>query len=63
MLFDVFFYVFVFSVIIQLLYYIFLFGKFSFTKLEKTVPTTIPVSVIICVKNEAENLSIILNLF
>jgi len=58
MLFDVFFYVFVFSVIIQLLYYIFLFGKFSFTKLEKTVPTTIPVSVIICVKNEAENLSI-----
>ncbi len=57
MLFTVLFYVFVISVTIQLLYYLFLFGKFSFSNQQKKTPTTISVSVIICAKNEAENLN------
>ncbi|MCF6346921.1 MAG: glycosyltransferase [Flavobacteriaceae bacterium] len=57
MLFTVLFYVFVISVTIQLLYYLFLFGKFSFSNQQKITPKAIPVSIIICAKNEAENLN------
>jgi len=57
MLFTVLFYVFVISVTIQLLYYLFLFGKFSFSNQQTKTPTAISVSVIICAKNEAENLN------
>ena len=56
MLFNLLFYIFVVTVITQLIYYIFLFGKFTFSKSHKTTHKNIPVSVIICAKNEAENL-------
>ncbi|NHN25334.1 glycosyltransferase [Flavobacterium jejuense] len=42
---------------IQFIYYIFIFGQFSFAK--KTTSTTltkVPVSVIVCAKNEVENI-------
>lgn len=41
---------------IQLVYYVFLFGKFSFTKLQTPNPKKLSVSVIVCAKNEAENI-------
>ena len=49
------FYVFIGIVAIQLFYYVFVFGKFSFLKLQKSTPKKIPISVIVCAKNEAEN--------
>ena len=42
--------------IIQAYFYLYLFGKFSFLKPEKNKYKTLPVSVIICAKNEEENL-------
>lgn len=56
MLFSLLFYIFFVIVIIQLFYYIFLFGKFSFYKPNKTANKNVPVSVIICARNEADNL-------
>ncbi len=41
---------------IQVIYYFFIFGKFSFAKPEKIAPKHIPVSVIVCAKNEEENI-------
>jgi len=43
-------------IIIQTFFYLFLFGKFSFSKPTKEKHQTLPVSVIICAKNEADNL-------
>lgn len=44
--------------IIQFIYYIFIFGSFSFSKQKNTTSTfNKPVSVIICAKNEAKNLT------
>lgn len=54
---DVLFYSFVVIVSIQVIYYGILFGSFAFSKPKKGTPNTTPVSVIICAKNEAENLS------
>ena len=42
-------------VCIQFLYYIVIFGKFSFAKPQNATPKRIPISVIVCAKNEAEN--------
>jgi len=53
---DVVFYIFVFVVCIQVIFYIFFFGKFAFLKPKKGNSNTVSVSVIICAKNEAENL-------
>ncbi len=54
---DFVFYTFIGVVLIQVIYYIFLFGKFAFSKETKQTPTDkYPISVIICAKNEAENL-------
>lgn len=53
---DILLYIFVAVVGIQVLYFIFFFGKFAFLKHNKKTPINIPVSVIICAKNEAENL-------
>jgi glycosyltransferase involved in cell wall biosynthesis len=39
----------------QLFYYLIVFGKFSFVKAKKNNPKRIPISVIVCAKNEAEN--------
>ena len=40
---------------VQFLYYIVVFGKFSFAKPQKVTPKKIPISVIVCAKNEEEN--------
>lgn len=49
------FYFFIAIVAIQLIYYVIIFGKFAFAKAQKSTPKRIPVSVIVCAKNEAEN--------
>ena len=56
MLFTLLFFIFVVSVTIQSTYYLFLFGNFSFSKQKKIAIKDIPVSVIICARNEADNL-------
>ncbi len=53
---DVFFYIFCLVVAIQIIYYLLVFGKFAFSKSKKHSQKNIAVSVIICAKNEAENL-------
>lgn len=55
-MFDILFYCFIAVVGIQLFYYLIVFGKFSFAKIQKNNPKKIPVSVIVCAKNEAENI-------
>lgn len=49
------FYIFIVIVVVQLLYYLIIFGKFSFVKEEKHTPKKIGISVIVCAKNEADN--------
>lgn len=49
------FYIFIGIVALQLVYYIVIFGKFSFSKTQKNNPKRIPISVIVCAKNEEEN--------
>ncbi|MBC7524240.1 MAG: glycosyltransferase [Flavobacterium sp.] len=49
------FFLFIAVIIIQFVYYIFFFGKFSFTKLQVSITKRIPISVIVCAKNEEEN--------
>lgn len=53
---DMLLYAFIAVVFIQVVYYLFIFGSFAFLKLKKPSSKNIPVSVIICAKNEAENL-------
>ena len=53
---DLVFYFFFFVVIIQVGFYLFFFGKFAFSSPEKGQKSNVPISVIICAKNEAENL-------
>ena len=49
------FYLFIGIVVIQLFYYVVVFGKFAFTHSQKNTPKKIPISVIVCAKNEEEN--------
>src|SRR6187402_3049056 len=49
------FYLFIGIVAIQLFYYVVVFGKFAFAKIQKSTPKRIPISVIVCAKNEEEN--------
>ncbi len=42
-------------VVVQFLYYVVVFGKFSFAKPLTATPKKVPISVIVCAKNEAEN--------
>src|SRR6218665_2167844 len=51
------FYLFIVVVAIQLLYYVVIFGKFVYAKTQKSNPKRIPVSVIVCAKNEEENVA------
>lgn len=44
-------------VAVQLFYYLVVFGKFAFAKTKKNNPKKIPVSVIVCAKNEQENVA------
>lgn len=54
---DFVFYSFVVVAILQVFFYLFLFGLFVFSKSpKKRVSKNIPVSIIICAKNEADNL-------
>jgi glycosyltransferase involved in cell wall biosynthesis len=41
--------------LLQVFYYLFIFGKFSFGKIAKIERSTYPISVIVCAKNEEEN--------
>ena len=52
---DILLYVFIGIVILQLIYYIGIFRKFSFAKMQTNTPKRIPISVIVCAKNEEEN--------
>jgi glycosyltransferase involved in cell wall biosynthesis len=54
-IFEVLFFIFIAIVAIQFLYYVVFFGKFSFAKKQELVSKNIPVSVIVCAKNEQEN--------
>ncbi|MBF4517495.1 glycosyltransferase [Flavobacterium sp. ANB] len=49
------FYFFIAIVTIQLFYYLGIFGKFAFGKPQNITQQNIPVSVIVCAKNEEEN--------
>ena len=42
-------------IVIQFFYYVIVFGKFSFAKPQNETPKKIPISVIVCAKNEEEN--------
>jgi glycosyltransferase involved in cell wall biosynthesis len=48
-------YIFIALAAIQLVYYLGVFGKFAFAKAQKITPKRIPISVIVCAKNEEEN--------
>lgn len=56
MIFTVLFFAFIAIVIIQFIYYIGIFGQFSFAKNQSITPKKVPISVIVCAKNEAENI-------
>ncbi|MGJ5643531.1 glycosyltransferase [Formosa sp. S-31] len=53
---DIIFYVFVGIVLVQLFYYLVVLRVFAFLSPQNQHSNTIPVSVIVCAKNEAENL-------
>ena len=48
-------YLFIAVIAIQIFYYLFVFSKFAFAKSKPVSPKRIPISVIVCAKNEAEN--------
>lgn len=50
-------YFFITVVAIQLSFYLGIFGKFAFAKAQKTTPKKISISVIVCAKNEEENVA------
>ncbi|TXD84640.1 glycosyltransferase [Subsaximicrobium wynnwilliamsii] len=54
--FNVIFYAFIAVVCVQIYYYTVVFGRFSALKTKKAAFKTPPVSVIVCAKNEADNL-------
>ena len=55
---DILFYTFIIIVFIQLIYYGVIFSRFAFAKSKKVTQKNIAVSVLICAKNEAENLEL-----
>lgn len=56
MLITLLFYIFIVVIIVQLFFYGFVFGQMSKLKTQSSSLTNIPISVIICAKNEAKNL-------
>ncbi|MCG2611178.1 glycosyltransferase [Flavobacterium sp. SM15] len=50
-------YIFIGIIAIQLFYYLVVFGKFAFAQKQQITPKRIPISVIVCAKNEAENVT------
>ena len=59
---DIIFYVFLIVVSIQIAYYLIIFSKFSFSNPQSNTPKNISISVIVCAKNEAENLKLFIPL-
>lgn len=53
---NIIFYAFILITIIQIVYFAGVFGKFAFAKPQAATPKRIPVSVIVCAKNEAEKM-------
>ena len=53
---DIIFYAFLLVVTIQVAYYLIIFQRFAFSKPQSSTSKNIAVSVIVCAKNEAENL-------
>ena len=51
------FILFIIVIAIQLFYYGFIFGRFAFAKTQKKSPKRIPISVIVCAKNQEENVT------
>jgi glycosyltransferase involved in cell wall biosynthesis len=49
--------IFIAVVVIQFLYYVVFFGKFTFAKPQTSTPKRVPISVIVCAKNEEENVT------
>lgn len=58
---EVIFYTFIGVVFLQAMYYLLVFGSFSFKKASLQNPKKIPVSIIVCAKNEAENVKILVH--
>ncbi len=54
---DIIFYTFIVVICVQTIYYLGIFSKFAFSKVKTPKPNDLPVSVIICAKNEADNLT------
>jgi len=54
---NIIFYLFIVVIAIQFIYYLLIFGKFAFAKAAKSTPKRIPISVIVCAKNEEENVT------
>ena len=52
---NIIFYVFVAIVILQVVYYLAIYGKFAFAKPQEITTKKLPVSVIVCAKNDSEN--------
>ncbi|MFV8356641.1 glycosyltransferase [Flavobacterium sp. XS1P32] len=48
-------YFFIFIVVVQISYYLGVFCKFAFAKVQQITPKKIPISVIVCAKNEEDN--------
>lgn len=55
MILDIVFYVFAGIIAIQILYYLGIFSRFAFAKKHQNKPKRIPISVIVCAKNEEDN--------
>lgn len=49
-------FIFIGITLIQLVYYVFIFGRFSFAKKQIVQPKKLPISIIVCAKNEEENI-------
>lgn len=47
---------FVVVVLLQFIYYLFIFGAFTFEKKSNEAPKRLPISIIVCAKNEEENI-------
>jgi len=56
LLLSILFYAFITSVLIQLIFYAFIFSRFAFAEEDSVTQKNIGISVLICAKNEAENL-------
>ncbi|NOY46829.1 MAG: glycosyltransferase [Chlorobi bacterium] len=53
---DILFYTFIVVVCVQFIYYGLIFPRFAFSKSKRNTKKKIPISILICAKNEAENL-------